>query len=70
MPQNLDFSIQVLVGGSPIPEYETDGRYYVESNLATPFSYRLSATEIVNGEEETQVFYIFIPLFSSFKLIP
>ena len=58
MPQNQDFSIQVLVGGSPIPEYEKDGRYYVESNLATPFSYRQQSTEVIQGEVESQVYFI------------
>ena len=55
MPENNDFALEILVGSTPLPEYEKDGQYFVESNLTTPYSYTTSATEVVGGEQEAQV---------------
>ena len=55
MPSNCDFTLQVLVAGTPIPEYFKEHKYYVESNLTTPVSYMRPTVEVVQGEIETQV---------------
>lgn len=54
MPSDGHFGFVVLVGGVPVPEYDKDGRLFVESNLWTPFSYQQEVTELVNGEKEVQ----------------
>lgn len=56
MPSNADFTLNVLVGGVPLPDYVgADGRSYVESPLTTPVSYKVETTEItIHGDAETQ----------------
>jgi len=56
MPATSDFTLNVLVGGVPLPEYVgADGRHYVESPLTTPVSYKVETTEVTaHGDAETQ----------------
>jgi len=56
MPSTTDFTLNVLVGGVPLPEYVgADGRHYVESPLTTPVSYKVETTEFTaHGDAETQ----------------
>lgn len=56
MPSTTDFTLNVLVGGVPLPEYVgADGRHYVESPLTTPVSYKVETTEVTShGDSETQ----------------
>ena len=56
MPSTTDFTLNVLVGGVPLPEYVgADGRHYVESPLTTPVSYKVETTEFTShGDAETQ----------------
>lgn len=55
MPANSDFRVDILIAGVPVPEYSKDGKYYVECNLNTPFTYKEKASEYVCGEREEQV---------------
>ena len=56
MPSTTDFTLNVIVGGVPLPEYVgADGRHYVESPLTTPVSYKVETTEVTaHGDSETQ----------------
>ncbi len=55
MPSNGDFTLKILVNSKAIPEYEKNGRYYVECNLSTRISYKMRLSEHISGEIETQV---------------
>lgn len=54
MPSDGFFSFEVLVGGEVIPEYQHEGKTYVESNLWTTVSYKQEAKEYVDGTVECQ----------------
>ena len=54
MPTDGKFGFSVLIAGLPVPEYLKDGRYYVESNLWTPVSYKQLVRELAYGEVEEQ----------------
>ena len=54
MPSDSFFGFSVLIAGRPVPEYAYGGRVFVESSLATPFSYNQQTEELVNGEKEVQ----------------
>ena len=54
MPADGNFGFSVLIAGLPVPEYQKDGRYYVESNLWTPVSYKQRVRELAYGEVEEQ----------------
>ncbi len=55
MPGNNDFTLEVLVADTPVPEYNKNGEHFVECSLMTPVSYRVQGTDVVNGEKEVQV---------------
>ena len=39
MPRDGKLSVEVLVGGEPLDEYDKDGKCYVEMDLQHPTSY-------------------------------
>ncbi len=55
MPRNGDFTLEILVADTPVPEYSQRGEYFVECNLSTPVSYTHRQADVINGETETQV---------------
>ncbi len=54
MPTDGNFSFSVVIAGLPVPEYEREGKVYIESNLYTPVSYQQQVKEMVYGEIEEQ----------------
>ncbi len=54
MPTDGNYSFCVLIAGLPVPEYDHDGKVYIESNLWTPVSYQQRVSEMVYGELEEQ----------------
>ena len=58
MPSNDDFSFRILIGETPVTEFQLDGIFYIECNLSTAISYKQSLTEVVSGEVESQVWQI------------
>ena len=55
MPSNADFTTEILIAGVAVPEYEKDGKYFIECNLNTSLTYMDKVTEIVQGDRESQV---------------
>ena len=54
MPTDGNFGFSVLIAGLPVPEYQRDGKVYIESNLMTPVTYRQTVREMAYGEVEEQ----------------
>ena len=55
MFSNQYFTVKVLIGGIPVPEYVKAGQNFVESNLNTPLTYKDELVEDVDGCAEKQV---------------
>ena len=55
MPSNSDFTLDILVDDTPIPEYSKDGENIVECNFETSISRKIEVTDLVKGQCEIQV---------------